>query len=159
MRASILLRGKTAIQMRTKSGGLTQSGSRRRGGDPEEPEDLELEGSEKEADECCISACMRRDDSRLEDELEYFWDAPIPSEADERVEDRWWSPEPQRPSSEEEDEEEVRYLVSMLMSGPRENGNEEGAAPPRSVAEEEPGRENCQAPGEELEKQRGCALT
>jgi hypothetical protein len=45
---------------------------------------------------------MRKDDSGLEDELEYFWDAPIPS--DEHEEDRWWSPGPQEPSSEDEEE-------------------------------------------------------
>jgi hypothetical protein len=101
------------------------------GEDLEELEDLELEESEGEAD----SYCMRKDDSGLEDELEYFWDAPIPSDPDEHEEDRWWSPGPQEPSSKEEDEEEVRYLVSLLVSGPKEGGNEEGAAPPQGRAE------------------------
>ncbi len=39
---------------------------------------MELGESEGEADSYCISACMRKDDSGLEDEVEYFWDAPIP---------------------------------------------------------------------------------
>ncbi len=89
----------------------------------QEPDDswLELDGgeSEEEADVYCISACLRKDDSGLEDELEYFHDVTPPSEEDEAAEDRWWSPEPQGPESEEEDKEENQYLVSLLMGGPR----------------------------------------
>ncbi len=44
----------------------------------EELEDSELEESGGRADRYCISACMRKDDSGLEDEPEYFRDAPIP---------------------------------------------------------------------------------
>jgi hypothetical protein len=72
---------------------------------------------------------MRKDDSGLEDELEYFWEAPIPSDSDEREEDRWWSPEPQKLSS-EEDEEEVQYLTNLLELGPKENEAEDGEPPP-----------------------------
>jgi hypothetical protein len=72
---------------------------------------------------------MRKDDSGLEDELEYFWEAPSPSNSKEREEDRWWSPGPQEPSS-EEDEEEVRYLTNLLGLGPKENEVEYGDPPP-----------------------------
>jgi hypothetical protein len=78
----------------------------------EEEEDLEEVGdSEPEENRerevrYFTSTCMRKDDSGLEDELEYFWEVPITSDSDEREEDRWWSPGPQEPSS-EEDEEEV----------------------------------------------------
>jgi hypothetical protein len=84
----------------------------------EEEEDLEEMGdSEPEGDgerevRYFTSTHMRRDDSGLEDELEYFWEAPIPSDSSEREEDRWWSPGPQEPSS-EEDGEEVRYLTKI----------------------------------------------
>jgi hypothetical protein len=91
----------------------------------EEEEDLEEVGdSESEENGGMVvryltSTCMRKDDSGLEGELEYFWEAPIPSDSDEREEDRWWSPGPQEPSS-EEDEEEVRYLTNLLGLGPKE---------------------------------------
>ncbi len=64
------------------------------------------------------SVFMRKDDSRLEDEFEYFWEAHILSDPDEQEEDRWWSPEPLEPSS-EEDEEEVQYLTEILKLGPQ----------------------------------------
>jgi hypothetical protein len=59
------------------------------------------------------SVFMRKDDSGLEDEFEYLWEAHISSDPDEPEEDRWWSPEPPEPSS-EEDEEEVCYLTKIL---------------------------------------------
>ncbi len=64
---------------------------------------LELgeEGSKGEASDYCLSICMRKDDSGLEDELEYFRDVSPPPEADEGEEDRWWSLEPQGLGSEE----------------------------------------------------------
>jgi hypothetical protein len=65
------------------------------------------------------SVFMREDDSGLEDEFEYFWEAHISSDPDEPEEDRWWSPEPPEPSF-EEDEEEVRYLTEILELGPKE---------------------------------------
>ncbi len=37
-----------------------------------------LEGSEEEANNYCLSICMRKDDSGLEDEFEYFWDMTPP---------------------------------------------------------------------------------
>jgi hypothetical protein len=64
------------------------------------------------------SIFMRKDDSGLEDEFEYLWEAHVPSDPDEPEEDRWWSPEPPEPSS-EEDEEEVRYLTRVLGLEPR----------------------------------------
>jgi hypothetical protein len=66
---------------------------------------LELDGeeSEEEAGVYCPSACLRKDDSGLEEELEYFHDVTPPPEVEGAEEDRWWSPEPQRPISEEED--------------------------------------------------------
>jgi hypothetical protein len=72
---------------------------------------------------------MRKDDSRLEDELGYFWEAPIASDSDEREEDRWWSPGPQEPSS-EEDEEKVRYLTNLLGLEPKEDEAKEGEPSP-----------------------------
>jgi hypothetical protein len=57
---------------------------------------------------------MRKDDSSLEDELEYFPNiTPIRDEG-EAKEDRWWSPEPCGLRSEEEDEEDNRYINSIL---------------------------------------------
>jgi hypothetical protein len=74
------------------------------------------------------SVFMRKDDSGLEDEFEYFWEAPIPSGPDEQEEDRWWSPEPLEPSS-EEDEEEVRYLTEALKLGPQGGKAKQGESP------------------------------
>ncbi len=72
---------------------------------------------------------IRKDDSGLEDEFEYLWEAHIPSDPNEPGEDRWWSPEPPELSS-EEDEEEVRYLTKVLGLKPQENeaGQEESPA-------------------------------
>jgi hypothetical protein len=64
------------------------------GKDLEEVEDPEPGEDGERADKYYISPCTRKDDSGLEDELEYFWDAPIPSDPDEREEERWWSPGP-----------------------------------------------------------------
>ncbi len=60
------------------------------------------------------SIFTRKDDSGLEDEFEYSLGVHTPGEPEE---DRWWSPEPPQPSS-EEDEEEVQYLVRVLGLGP-----------------------------------------
>jgi hypothetical protein len=98
--------------------------------DPAELESLESEDHGEEADRYCISACMRKDDFGLEDKLEYFWDAPIPSDSDEQEEDRWWSPGPREPSP-EEDEEEVHYFVNLLGGGPKEGEEKEEEALPR----------------------------
>jgi hypothetical protein len=95
--------------------------------DFEELEDPEPGESGERSDNYYISPCMRKDDSGLEDELEYFWDAPIPSDPDEQEEERCWSPGPQEPSS-EEDEEKVRYLTSILGTEIME-GNEKERAP------------------------------
>ncbi len=64
------------------------------------------------------SIFMRKDDSGLEEEFEYFWEAHVPSDPDKPEEDRWWSPEPPETSS-EEDEEEVQYLTKVLGLEPR----------------------------------------
>jgi hypothetical protein len=82
----------------------------------EEVDESEPEGEIRHG----TSVFMRKDDSRLEDDFEYFWEAPIPSDPYEQEEDRWWSPEPPEPSS-EEDEEEVRYLTEVLELEPRRN--------------------------------------
>jgi hypothetical protein len=95
---------------------------------------------------------MRKDDSGLEDELEYFRDVTPPPEADEDEEDRWWSPGPQEQGSDEEDEEENRYLISLLMGEPRGKSNGEEAAPPQDETEAGPDGEDRQAPAEESER-------
>ncbi len=64
------------------------------------------------------SIFMRKDDSGLEDEFEYLWEAHVLSDPEEPEEDRWWSPEPLQPSS-EEDEDEVQYLAKVLGLEPR----------------------------------------
>jgi hypothetical protein len=103
------------------------------------------------------SICMRKDDSRLEDELEYFWDAPIPSSSDEQEEDRWWSPGPQEPSS-EEDEEEVRNLTNLLGLEAKKDDVEGRAPPPLDKGAPGPSKNDCQTtPGESAEEGRGSA--
>jgi hypothetical protein len=74
------------------------------------------------------SVFMRKDDSGLEDEFEYLWEAHISSDPDEPEEDRWWSPEPPEPSS-EEDEEEVRYLTKILGLEPQGDEARQGESP------------------------------
>ncbi len=103
------------------------------GEEGEEEEEEEEEEALEEIDESepereirhGTSVFMRKDDSGLEDEFEYFWEAHIPSGPDEREEDRWWSPEPPEPSS-EEDEEEVRYLTEVLKLEPQEDRAKRG---------------------------------
>jgi hypothetical protein len=119
-----------------------------RGEDRQEFEDPGLEESEEEADKYCLSICMMKD----EDELEYFWDVSSPPGADEGEEDRWWSPRPQGLGSEEEDEEENRYLTSLLLNTPKGESKGEEAAPPQDETEAGPDVENCQAPAEKSER-------
>jgi hypothetical protein len=102
----------------------------------EEMEDSESEESRGREVRYHTSTCMRKDDSGLEDELEYFWEAPIPSDSDEREEDRWWSPGPQEASS-EEDEEEVRYLTKLLGLKAKEDDVKDRKSP--SPGEDTPG--------------------
>ncbi len=84
----------------------------------------EVDESEPEKEVWYVTSIfMRKDDLGLEDEFEYLWDAHIPSDPDEPEGDRWWSPEPPEPSS-EEDDEEVRYLTKVLGLEPR--GDEAG---------------------------------
>jgi hypothetical protein len=66
------------------------------------------------------SIFTRKDDSGLEDEFEYLWKTHALSSPGEPGEDRWWSPEPSQPSS-EEDEEEIRYLTQVLDLRPHED--------------------------------------
>jgi hypothetical protein len=84
-------------------------------GEKEEEETMvEIEGSESERETWHgTSNLMRKDNSRLEDELEYYWEVHNPSDPYEREEDRWWSPRPPESCS-EEDEEEIRYLTEVL---------------------------------------------
>jgi hypothetical protein len=49
---------------------------------PRESEVSRSEESEEREDRYYTSVCMRKDDSGLEDELGYYWDAPIPSDSD-----------------------------------------------------------------------------
>ncbi len=57
--------------------------------DWQEPDDLWLEleegESEEEAGVYCVSACMRKDDSRLENELDYFHDITPPPQRRRRL--------------------------------------------------------------------------
>jgi hypothetical protein len=102
----------------------------------EEEEALEeIDESEPEGETQFIASIFtRKDDSGLEDELEYLWDVQAPSSPGEPEEDRWWSPEPPQPSS-EEDEEEVQYLIRVLGLESRggEAGREVNPAPKRAV--------------------------
>jgi hypothetical protein len=113
----------------------------------EELEDPEPGENGERADRYYISPCTRKDDSGLEDELEYFWDAPIPSDPDEREEERWWSPGPQEPSF-EEDEEEIRYLTSILGTEALENNGKERVATPQRGIVTSPSSEDHQVAGE-----------
>jgi hypothetical protein len=107
----------------------------------EEIDESELEGEVRHG----TSIFTRKDDSGLEDEFEYLWEAHVPSDPDEPEEDRWWSPEPPEPSS-EEDEEEVRYLTKVLGFEPlgaeakqRESPTLTGAIPCPKVSDPMPG--------------------
>jgi hypothetical protein len=108
----------------------------------EEVETLEeIDESEPERESRFITSTFtRKDDSRLEDELECLWDAHALPSPGEPEEDRWWSPEPPQPSS-EEDEGEVRYLVQVLGLEPQEDEVGQGVkpAPERAVASPEGG--------------------
>ncbi len=95
---------------------------------------LELDGgeSEEEAGVYCISACLRKDDSGLEDELEYFHDVTPPPEEEGAAKARWWSPEPQGLQSEEEDKEENQYLIDLLTGGFETGSNDSELAQSQS---------------------------
>jgi hypothetical protein len=127
--------------------------------DWQEPDDswLELdEGeSEREAGVFCISACLRKDDSGLEDELEYFHDVTPPPEGEKAVEVRWWSPEPQGLQSEEEDEEENQYLVNLLMGGLETENNDSELTQTRTEAATAPVARDRRAPEEGSEEEEG----
>jgi hypothetical protein len=112
------------------------------GAQEEGEETLEaIDESEPEREARFITSIFtRKDDSGLEDELEYLCDAHALSSSGEPEEDRWWSPEPPQPSS-EEDEEEVQYLMQVLGIEPREGETSQGAnsAPEKAVARPEEG--------------------
>ncbi len=91
----------------------------------------EIDGSETEKETWYgTSNLMRKDDSGLEDELEYYWEVHVPSDPYEREEDRWWSPGPPEPSS-DKDEEEVRCLTEVLGLGPQGDEAEGGSLLPQ----------------------------
>jgi hypothetical protein len=90
----------------------------------ENMEEIDDSESEEEA-RYVTSTHVRKDDSGLEDKLGYFWEVHDPADPYEREEDRWWSPGPPEPSS-EEDEEEVRYLTEVLGLGPQGDEAKEG---------------------------------
>jgi hypothetical protein len=116
---------------------------------------LELDGgeSEEEAGAYCVSAGLRKDDSGLEDELEYFHDVTPPLEEEGVVEDRCWSPEQK---SEEEDKEENQYLVSLLMGGLETGGNDPETTQPQTEAATAPAGGDLQAlEGEPVEEKSG----
>jgi hypothetical protein len=126
--------------------------------DWQEPDDswLELDGgeSEEEAEVYCISACLREDDSGLEDELEYFHDVTPPTEEEGAAEVRWWSPEPQGLQSEEEDEEENQYLVNLLTGGLETGSNDSELTRSQTEAAVAPVARDCQTPEEGPEEEK-----
>ncbi len=117
----------------------------------EEVEDSESERGKEKDGRYITSTCMRKDDSGLEDKLEYFWEAPIPSDSNEQEDDRWWSPDPQEPSS-EEDEEEVRYLTGLLGLRPKKDETEDVEAGPLAEGTSNAGGCGCPtSPGKPME--------
>jgi hypothetical protein len=123
---------------------------------------MELDGgeSEEEAGMYCLSACLRKDDSGLEEELEYFHDVTPPPEERGAEEDRWWSPEPQRLESEEEDEETNQYLVSLLMGDLENKDSNSGPAQPQAEASAASDGWDRQVPeGDLKEERRGPSWT
>jgi hypothetical protein len=119
----------------------------------------EIDGSEPEREVRYITSIfMRKDDSGLEDEFEYLWDTQALSSQGEPEEDRWWSPEPPQPSS-EEDKEEVRYLTQALGPETREGeaGQEADPAPERVRAHSEEDTMTPETPQERRSPQRRSA--
>jgi hypothetical protein len=119
---------------------------------------LEVDGGEsgEEAESYCPSACLRKDDSGLEEELGYFHDVTPPPEEGGAEEDRFWSPEPQRPESEEENNEENQYLARLLMGEPERKNNDAEPARPQAEAAVVLSGEGHQTPeGEPGEDNRG----
>jgi hypothetical protein len=116
--------------------------------DLEELKDPEPGESGEKSDNYYISPCTRKDNSGLEDELEHFWDAPIPSDPDEQEEERWWSPGPQELSS-EEDKEEVWYLTSILGTETIEDNRKERAPTPQRRSATSSNSKDHQTTGED----------
>ncbi len=102
---------------------------------------------------CCISACLRKDDSGLEDELEYYHDVTPPLEEEETVEFRWWSPGPRGLQFEEEDEVENQYLVNLLTGGLKTGSNESELTQSQTEAATAPVAHHCQPLGEGSEEE------
>ncbi len=74
-----------------------------KGEEEENMEEIDDSESERNGDRevrYITSTHVRKDNSGQEDELEYFWEVPSPSDPYNREEDRWWSPGPPEPSSE-----------------------------------------------------------
>jgi hypothetical protein len=110
----------------------------------EEADDSELEQEEGKARNATCTY-MGKNDSGLENESEYFWEVPSPSNPCKREEDRRWSPGPPE-SSCEEDEEEAKNPPKVLGLKPREGEARKEEPPPPKGS----GREPSEAPkGEE----------
>ncbi len=105
----------------------------------------EVDKSEPEEETQFItSSCTRKDDSGLEDEFECPLDTHSPEELEE---DRWWSPEPPQPSS-EEDEGEGQYSEQVpsleplgakpVLKRAAAGSREDGTVPDKLRKEEPP---------------------
>ncbi len=81
--------------------------------------------------------------------MEYFHDVTPPPEVEGAEEGRWWSPEPQKLESKEEDEEENQYLVSLLTGEPEKENNSAESAQPRAKTVRSPISEGHQVPEKE----------
>jgi hypothetical protein len=161
MRALTLLRRRTTRRRRGFDEDLYVNVARvgQEEDDWQEPDDswLDLDGgeSEEEAGVYCISACMRRDDSGLEDKLEYFPDVTPTQVEEETVEDRWWSPEPQGLQSEEENEEDNRYINTIPTGSLEAKGDDPEPAESHIEAGVALANQGHQAVNEEHEEEGG----
>jgi hypothetical protein len=102
----------------------------------EETDEPETEGEAQ----YITSILTRKGNSGLEDEVECLWGAHAQSSPNGLEKDRWWSPEPPQPSS-EEDEEEIRYLMQVLGLGSPEDEEKQdqglGSTEERTYTEED----------------------
>ncbi len=104
----------------------------------QEPDDswleLDREESGEEAGVYCIGLCLREDDPGPEGKMEHPHDVTPPKGEEGTAEVRWWSQGPQRLQAGEEDEEEIQYLVSLLMGGLETGGKDPEPAQPQTEA-------------------------
>jgi hypothetical protein len=104
----------------------------------QEPDDswleLDREESGEEAGVYCIGACLREDDPGLRGKMEHLHEVTPPPGEEGTPEIRWWSPGPQRLQADEEDEEEIQYLVSLLRGGLEIGGEDPEPTQPRAEA-------------------------